>query len=1429
MNKPNGLLAFALMSAVSLSAGAQELKLSYNATDTINATTLKDLSGNGYDGKLVGTGVSISKKYSEQSVFISTSRLKKGYIDLGENFGKVVADLDEYTIAMRTYVSSSYMDLSKMGNIMWSFAMNDSVEVKGGGYASFSARNMDYCISLTDKTDVSTVSANKNIDNGAYRWVVVTCKKNALGNFIRIYEDGLCVANGVAENLISELGETKYNWLGRSPFYTDDAEYTRGMIMTDFRVYDGAMTDKQVAELSGIEYTGSEPEKLLQYSFSNADDETGKYKGSLENGAELRTIADVPVLSLGDNNGYFDFGSEVGSIIGSLDGDYAISMNVYIPADYALGSNGNFIFNFGNSSTTGYLFFGANQTKFAITQTNYSGERVVSADTKFPTGRWVNLIYCQTGNTGTIYMNGAMTASGNIGLFPNKLGSTTQNWLGRSPYSGDVYLKGAMYNDVRVYKGTLSSDEIISIYGDAPLTKLNDVLDAEIIDEFIANQAYDFSNLRTSVTLPTSFGNGITATWTSSDENVIKSNGTVIRPEQGEEDATVTLTATYTKGNITKSVEYQATVLAKFSDAEALAYDLDNLKLSGSLNNLRSDLVLPGNTGENTIITWKSDKPEYISDAGKLMKLSAKGEGKVEVTLTATGYKNKEVGSKDFKVLVAEDEDYDAYLFVYFPSNSNENLYYAVSKDGYSYTPLNNGERVMWSDTVAIKKGIRDPHILRGADGKTFYMVATDMRCAEGWSSNRGIVMYKSTDMIHWQHSTVHFPDRFPEWKNVTRVWAPEVIWDANYENADGTKGRYMVYYSLLTNDGKCTYDKVYYSYANDDFTDLLTDPVFLYDRGSATIDADIIFDERDSTYHMIYKNEGSGGICQVTSKRLTAEEGMPEGSQWSEPSGNLQQTNVAVEGGGLFRMINSDTWVLMYDCYNSGYYQFCSTEDLESFTLEAQTTTSGAFTPRHGTVMAISKAELDALLEAFPTDNLGTSVSGARNRNIKQNNVTITSKSIYLPVRPGTDISSFDPELVASAGAAISPEGPQDFTNGSVEYTISNQGKTATVNVEVEVCGNPVLDGFCADPEILFSKKTGKFYIYPTSDGYAGWGGSKFNVYSSSDLVNWQKENCILDVATDDVTWATGNGWAPCIEEKYMDGAFKYFFYFSGHNPEYNMKTLGVATADSPIGPFTDKGTPLVTKNPASGQLIDSDVFTDPVSGNTYYYWGNGNLVVSDMGDDMMSYSNPATITPAGGSLADYAFREGVYVFYRNGLYYFLWSVDDTGAKNYHVAYGTSTSPRGPIKVADKPIVIIQDASEEIYGTGHNAVIQIPGKDEWYIVYHRINKAYLNNGPGYHREVCIDKLEFNEDGTIKQVTPTHKGIDPVDMSDYITGTLTCIEDLDDASGCDEVVSTSYYSINGTNLGTNVPAVKGIYIKVDNMKDGSRKAVKFIK
>jgi hypothetical protein len=1157
---------------------------------------------------------------------------------------------------------------------------------------------------------------------------------------------------------------------------------------------------------------------VLHHTFETTSDTSGAYVGSLNGGATLETLSGVNVLNLGQNGGYFDFGSKVCDLVSSLSGDYTISVNLCIPTSTSLGSNGNFVFNFGKSSSEGYLFFGANQSRFSITQTNWTGEQTVSAGTVFPKGAWTNLVIVQNGSNASIYFNGELQQTAEITLHPSDISGLCQAWLGRSPYSGDVMLNGALYSDFRIYNTALSNTEIADLAADKNLVALNEVIAREQIEDALAERNFDFSDVRSNIVLPTGFGNDITAVWSSSNEKLITANGVVTRPAAGSADGHLTLTVTATRGSVSLSKSYDATVRAILSDAESVEADLNSLTIPGVLTNLRSDLMLPSSTLEGSGILWSSNDKEYISDAGKLQKFSPKGSGKHEVTLTATASKNGYSATRDFTVNVAEDEAYSSYLFAYFPSNSNENLYFALSSDGYNYTPVNNGKCVMASDTVAIKKGIRDPHILRGVDGKTFYMVATDMKCSEGWSSNRGIVMYKSTDLVHWTHSTVHFPDRFPEWKNVTRVWAPEVIWDPDYSNADGSKGRYMVYYSLLTDDGKCEYDKIYYSYANDDFTDLATDPVYFYDRGSATIDGDIIYDERTGLYHMVYKNEGSGGICQVTATRLTPEPGQPAGSQWSSPSGGLQQTSLAVEGAGMFRLINSDTWILMYDCYANGFYQFCSSDDLENFTLKAQTTTSGAFTPRHGTVMPISAEEEAVLLAAFPLSSQTATITGARNPNVRTNNFKVSGLSVYIPVRPGTDLSAFDPELTVDFGGSYEPQGAQDFSNGSVVYTVTNGTRTTKYSVSASVEANPVLPDFHADPEVLYSHKTGRFYIYPTTDGVSGWGGHTFDAYSSVDLVNWQKEKTILDLATNDVTWATGNAWAPCIEEKFENGAYRYYFYFSGHNPDKGYKTLGCAVADSPTGPFYDLGYPILSENVTSGQLIDSDVFTDD-DGQTYYYWGNGALVASRLSPDMYTPVDATVITPAGGTTSTYAFREGVYVFKRNGIYYFLWSVDDTGSKNYHVAYGTSTSPMGPITVASTPIILMQDAANEIYGTAHNSVLKIPGRDEWYIVYHRINKAYVNNDPGVHREVCIDRMEFNADGTIKRIYPTNKGIDPVDITDIVSdlGEIKNVA-VDAAEGT--VLSTRYYNTSGVLMGTKAPATRGIYVKVERLSNG---------
>ena len=146
------------------------------------------------------------------------------------------------------------------------------------------------------------------------------------------------------------------------------------------------------------------------------------------------------------------------------------------------------------------------------------------------------------------------------------------------------------------------------------------------------------------------------------------------------------------------------------------------------------------------------------------------------------------------------------YLFVYFTGNApeKEQICYAVSDDGFNYTPLNGGQPIIGSDTIARAKGVRDPHILRCSDG-WFRMTVTDMRCRQGWDSNRGLVLMRSRDLIHWEHHTVHFPERFAgtSFANVTRVWAPQTFYD---EKA----GKYMVYFSLLTNDGSIPYDRVY-------------------------------------------------------------------------------------------------------------------------------------------------------------------------------------------------------------------------------------------------------------------------------------------------------------------------------------------------------------------------------------------------------------------------------------------------------------------------------------------------------------------------------------------------------------------------------------------------------------------------------------------
>lgn len=681
-------------------------------------------------------------------------------------------------------------------------------------------------------------------------------------------------------------------------------------------------------------------------------------------------------------------------------------------------------------------------------------------------------------------------------------------------------------------------------------------------------------------------------------------------------------------------------------------------------------------------------------------------------------------------------KNYSAYLFTYFTGNSkaDESVHFAISYDGYHYQALNDNKPVIASEKISSTGGVRDPHILRGADGKTFYMVVTDMVSANGWNSNRAMVLLKSADLIHWTSSVVNIQNRFSGNDSLLRVWAPQTIYDAK-------ANKYMVYFSMKHGSGS---DKIYYAYANADFTDLATAPkqLFYSPTNGSCIDGDIIL--KEGKYHLFFKTEGEGaGIKIAVSDQLT--------SGYILQDKYVQQTTDPVEGAGVFKLNNSNEYILMYDVYTKGKYQFTQSKDLKNFSVIDQDISMN-FHPRHGTVLSITADEASRLMSQWGT--AASVMSTAVSRQIKKLNTKIdtANKTLYLTVKPGTNLTSFDPLFTSRPGVTVSPVGPKNFLTSIHNYTVAIKGQPVQEwKVEATINRNPVLDGYYADPDILYSEKNKKYYIYPTSDGFNNWSGTYFKTFSSADLINWKDEGIILDLNLH-VSWAKRNAWAPCILEKKINGQYKYFFYFCA------AQKIGVAVANDPAGPFVDMGKPLIDQRPAGikgGQEIDPDVFTDPKTGKTYLYWGNSYMAVAELNEDMVSIKQETlkVITPS-----DKTFREGTTVFLRNGIYYFLWSEDDTRSENYRVRYGTATSPEGPITIPANNLVIAKDTAAGIYGTGHNSILQIPGKDEWYIVYHRFNYPngiLMGRAAGYNREVCIDKMEFNGDGSIQRVKPT--------------------------------------------------------------------------
>ena len=329
----------------------------------------------------------------------------------------------------------------------------------------------------------------------------------------------------------------------------------------------------------------------------------------------------------------------------------------------------------------------------------------------------------------------------------------------------------------------------------------------------------------------------------------------------------------------------------------------------------------------------------------------------------------------------------------------------------------------------------------------------------------------------------------------------------------------------------------------------------------------------------------------------------------------------------------------------------------------------------------------------------------------------------------------------------------------------------------------NPLMSHkYGADPYALVYN--GRVYVYMTNDAYEydsngnikdnTYGQIKtINVISSADMVNWTDHGAIpVAGASGAAKWA-GLSWAPAAAHKVIDGRDKFFLYFAN-----SAGGIGVLTADSPTGPWTDPiGGPLVSFSTEGVAgvvwLFDPAVLVDD-NGSAYLYFGGG--IPNNPTEEQAAHPNTArvirladdmvhTVGAASTIDAPYMFEDsGIHKY--NGKYYYTYCSNFAGTHPEgmppagEIAYMVSDSPMGPFTYVGS-ILKNPGAFFGVGGNNHHAIFEF--NHEWYVVYHAqtLSKAALGEGKGY-RSTHLNKVHFYEDGSIKSIQADMEGVAPI-------------------------------------------------------------------
>ncbi|MFY0626711.1 MAG: family 43 glycosylhydrolase [Reichenbachiella sp.] len=297
----------------------------------------------------------------------------------------------------------------------------------------------------------------------------------------------------------------------------------------------------------------------------------------------------------------------------------------------------------------------------------------------------------------------------------------------------------------------------------------------------------------------------------------------------------------------------------------------------------------------------------------------------------------------------------------------------------------------------------------------------------------------------------------------------------------------------------------------------------------------------------------------------------------------------------------------------------------------------------------------------------------------------------------------------------------------------------------------NPIItDRFTADPTARVFE--GRLYVYPSSDTVCartkennGFCMQGYHVYSTDDLTNWTDHGDILNHNT--VPWVKPNSygmWAP--DCNYKNG--KYYFYFPAIPLDgSNFRNIGVAISDSPTGPFTPE------PNYMEGVTgIDPNVFVDD-DGSAFLYFGGGEKLYGvELNEDMVSIKGkPQVIMDLPSK-----YKEGPFVFKREGIYYFTFPHAPEGSEE--ISYAMGDSPLGPFKYQAK---VLERWKNGLW-TNHHSFVEF--RDQWYLFYHSMEVS----NDQHRRSVCVDRIYFDDEGKIPEIKATKRGIGNVSAADKI-------------------------------------------------------------